>query len=364
MAVALRGNLRDFGISDVLQLIGQQRKTGMLEVHGFGQRLHVHFIEGAVTTAITAGPHDFAALGDMLARVGALTPDQLAAIEQKHESTGEDFFRLLIHDGDLSAQEIEEIEDLVTSETLFALLRASEGSFHFSAQPVAPRRAGRHLPAEQILMDGLRMVDEWLALDEDARREEIVFRTVGQLGDFQPAPGHGSRAERDAAQQVFEYIDGKRTVRRVIDLARVGTFEGARALSSLRSAGLIEPCSAVSPEARRKRPLPLRKDRALSLALGAIPFLLLMGVLYAIPQRGPEAPATLQPDLLTRTRISFEARRVRRLVEVHRFATGSWPDSLDDLVARGWLEPAAAERLLALPGGDELLVLARDFDSD
>ena len=31
MAVALRGNLQDFGIAEVFQLIGQQRKTGTLE---------------------------------------------------------------------------------------------------------------------------------------------------------------------------------------------------------------------------------------------------------------------------------------------------------------------------------------------
>ncbi|HKK52381.1 MAG TPA: DUF4388 domain-containing protein, partial [Myxococcota bacterium] len=33
-SVALHGNLRDFGIAEVFQLIGQQRKTGTLEVVG------------------------------------------------------------------------------------------------------------------------------------------------------------------------------------------------------------------------------------------------------------------------------------------------------------------------------------------
>ena len=32
MPVALRGNLKDFGIADVFQLIGHQRKTGQLEI--------------------------------------------------------------------------------------------------------------------------------------------------------------------------------------------------------------------------------------------------------------------------------------------------------------------------------------------
>ena len=42
MAVALRGNLSDFGIGEVFQLIGQQRKTGVLEVDGAtAERIHV-----------------------------------------------------------------------------------------------------------------------------------------------------------------------------------------------------------------------------------------------------------------------------------------------------------------------------------
>jgi hypothetical protein len=32
VSVGLSGNLRDFGIADVFQLIGQQRKTGVLDL--------------------------------------------------------------------------------------------------------------------------------------------------------------------------------------------------------------------------------------------------------------------------------------------------------------------------------------------
>jgi len=66
MAVALRGNLRDFGIGEVFQLIGQQRKTGILEVEGTTEKLRMGFLEGAVVWAAPVGPHEHAALGDML----------------------------------------------------------------------------------------------------------------------------------------------------------------------------------------------------------------------------------------------------------------------------------------------------------
>ena len=38
MGVALRGNLEDFGIADVFQLIGQQRKTGVLDLKRRNER--------------------------------------------------------------------------------------------------------------------------------------------------------------------------------------------------------------------------------------------------------------------------------------------------------------------------------------
>ena len=46
MSVALHGNLRDFGIAEVFQLIGQQRKTGTLVVGEGGDSVFLTFDEG------------------------------------------------------------------------------------------------------------------------------------------------------------------------------------------------------------------------------------------------------------------------------------------------------------------------------
>ena len=39
--MALKGTLKDFGIADILQLIGQQQKTGTLHLQGRDQEVHV-----------------------------------------------------------------------------------------------------------------------------------------------------------------------------------------------------------------------------------------------------------------------------------------------------------------------------------
>ena len=55
MSVGLNGNLRDFGISEVFQLIGQQRKTGTLRVREGTREMELHFDEGRIITAAPAG---------------------------------------------------------------------------------------------------------------------------------------------------------------------------------------------------------------------------------------------------------------------------------------------------------------------
>jgi hypothetical protein len=49
--MALRGTLKDFGIADILQLIGHQQKTGALVVKNRDQEVQVFFHEGNVVRA-------------------------------------------------------------------------------------------------------------------------------------------------------------------------------------------------------------------------------------------------------------------------------------------------------------------------
>ena len=55
MSIALHGNLRDFGIAEVFQLIGQQRKTGTLVVGEGARSILLVFDEGRVVRGGPAG---------------------------------------------------------------------------------------------------------------------------------------------------------------------------------------------------------------------------------------------------------------------------------------------------------------------
>jgi len=371
MAVALRGNLRDFGIGEVFQLIGQQRKTGILEVEATSEKLRMGFLEGAVVWAAPVGAHEHAALGDMLVRVGLLTPDRLVQLEQQIHEGHESLDHLLAQEGDLEGPQIEAIDELVTSETIFTLLRLHEGSFHFTAGKIPlVRESSQLLPAEQILMDGLRMVDEWRAMDEAVTCDTTVFQRVARFETHREASGEDSPQELALAEKVFLLIDGRLTVRRIIDLSRLGTFEGSRLLSKLRESGVIEPIDAeiLATTQKRHRPrefAPTRVGLDLAAALLPFAFLFMMAWLPLTRASGVASGGllSLDPGPQRRAEIAFETRRLRNLAEAYRFATGDWPAELGELEARGWLPSGALAAADEHPyyyarRGDAVLVLA------
>lgn len=356
MAVALRGNLSDFGIGEVFQLIGQQRKTGILEVDGSaGERIHVAFVEGCVVRAAVVGPHDDAALGDMLVRAGLLSAEQLVALERRVESDEDSFRRLAIHEAGLAARDVDQVEDLVTRETLFDLLRWAQGSFHFSAQKVRTQRPEmRGWPAEQILMDGLRMVDEWRTFDPASVRDDAVFRRSAAFDVYRDSVRGESPRQLADAQRLFDLVDGKTPVRRIVDQTRVGRFEGARILSALRRAGAIEPLAAAElPKASRSAAAAVSRRGALLRAPWvALPFAALALVAWLAQRPAPPAEPGLRADPLVAARAAGRTLRLRHAAEAYRFAEGRWPADLEELLG-GWDGTAMA-------GGDASPYPVRD----
>lgn len=342
MSIALRGNLCDFGISEVFQLIGQQRKTGVLEIAGEGQSIQLRFEGGAIVDAAPVGSDPEAALGDLLVRVGWLTRERLAALKRQCRDRLQSLSMLLAREGDLTRGQLEEIQDLLTRESLFSVLRWQQGSFHFVAQVVEHQREpAKLLGAEQVLMDGMRMVDEWQTFSDRVPGEDTVFQ---RIANFESRARQLPSALRAAAERLYLTVDGRLSARRLIDLSRLGTFEGTRLLALLCELALVEAV-AVKPRARKRAPAPVLTASPLRFAAASLAPLLLLASLLWLPGQGTPAAAPGFPRLETAWRArawgTLSARRLQRAVEAHRLATGRWPRDLGELVDAGWL-PASA----------------------
>jgi len=344
VSVSLRGNLEDFGIADVFQLIGQQRKTGVLEIQGQGERIQCLFDRGAVVSAAPVGLWTQAALGEMLLRCGLLTRERVDDLRRECEESAQMLPSVAIARGWLDAQEIRQIEDLLTNETIFTVLRWQTGSFDFTAQEVVhDREFDSLLGAEQILMDGLRMVDEWTSFGELVPSEETVFKRTGSFPQYIQRSGSEGERQREMVERVHSLVDGRLTTRRIIDLSLLGTFEAVRALASLHRVRIIEPVDPASLEELHEAELPTRSRLPKAGSVGAvlIPMTLLAVVTFLAqidwwvePAHPLEIDRPTQIELVQR---NFEKRRVRHALETYYFSEGHWPENLESLPDAGEL---------------------------
>jgi len=373
MSVALRGNLRDFGIAEVFQLIGQQRKTGLLDVTHSGETMRLAFDAGAVVWARPVAETDDAVIGDRLVRCGLLTQARLAALRSGSAVSARSVTGLAIDAGDVSAEDAAEIEALVTNETVFIVLRWSEGSFDFSAQAVRhDQPPDKLLAAEQILMDGLRMVDEWRTFAQLVPDGDTVFERSQPLTSYKRDASGEARRRLPAVERVYGLIDGRLTVQRIIDLSRLGLFDATRALAELHKADVIAPLSGrQAARARRRdadagmlRPL---LERAVFVLSTALPLLLLAGVVSWLAGVEPKAPDArvfeVVREPLAEAREHFAMRRLRHVLEAQHLISGTWPDDLrgsdeTGLLGGGALTPADGAAYYYAKRGNGIVLLA------
>jgi hypothetical protein len=334
VAVALRGNLEDFGIADVFQLIGQQRKTGILELRGEGGQVELRFDRGKVVSAAPVRDQAHEALGEMLVRCEVLAPERFEQLRRESAAAAQSIPALAVERGWVGVQTLQEIDDLLTRETFFAILRWRSGAFDFRAQNVAHDRPVESLHgAEQILMDGLRMLDEWQSFAQSVPSEDLVFAETGDLPDWEGL-AQESVVATAILERIFRLVDGRARVREVIDRSRLGTFDAVRALSELRRLGLVATAGHASKAAPAAvGTAAVRRVSLRGLVATAVPLLLLLvAAVAALGRRLPEAPLPGFPiprDAWALARDAHATRAVSHALDAAHFDSGEWPRSLE-----------------------------------
>jgi hypothetical protein len=373
VSVALNGNLQDFGISEIFQLISQQRKTGLLEINENHARMRMAFDEGAVVWAAPSGRRDEEALGQQLIRCGLITQQNLEALLIESEASARSLSVLIRSHEMLSDKDLEEIGDLLTQDTIFNVLCWSSGSFHFSAKPIQHDRAPEKLlGAEQILMDGLRMVDEWQTFSGRIPAGDTVLENRGSVEVVSQVSRNDLRCPPEQATRIVTLIDGRLSLQRVVDLSRLGVFEANRVIAELLEHGLIAPLAPGPGRGRAAQRKPeLRRslgDKLRWVAVASIPPLLLGLVVSLLALRVQSRPIGIESfpierPALAEVRAAFEKRRIRNALEARRLLRGEFPESLSQTDRSSWLNeasltPASGPAYYYRNRGDDIVLLS------
>ena len=349
--MSLDGNLRVFSVTEIFQMLGMQRKSGILTVEGSKDTVTIGFFNGRVVSADSLSRPLENRLGSLLVKAGLLSEEGLSRTLEAQKRRPERLGRLLLAHDLVQVEDIREALRIQVQRIVFTSFGWTEGRFQFSPQAVVEQDAELFppLPTESILLEAARTFDELPAAEQKFHSNDIVFRRVADAYALRLVTGATSEdgtltvSKREA--ETWKWIDGRRSVNDILERAFLSDLDALKGISDLLDRGLIEEgvvreTPIVAAEVPRAgfpiwvvgRWLPLLAVAALALAL--LPRNR-ANLLLRSPAENPPVrdlfQATSQARLLT----------VGRAIRVYYGSTGRYPRTLIDLVVGQVLEEDA-----------------------
>jgi len=244
--MALKGDLRDFSTTQLLNLINLARKTGTLTVESQSQQSRLSFLEGKLIYATSDGQED--RLVSVLRSAGKLSADEAKTIQrQGGDRTDRELGVLLINAGRLSRNDIEEGVRLHVMNNVYRLFTWSEGSFRFDPNYLPVKnRITVSVDLESVIVEGSRRIKEWERL-----RDELP--DLGRALKFADRPGTDVRNISLSVQEwrIISFINPRNTIRQIAQYNNMSEFQIRKIVYGLLQAGLVEmlpPGGRVEPK--------------------------------------------------------------------------------------------------------------------
>jgi hypothetical protein len=230
--MALRGNLRDFTITQLLNLINLARKTGTLVVDGPSEQAYVSFREGKL--AYTRVGQDDGSLAAVLHKANKLTVNQYRAIvERAGKITDKELGLLLINAGYLSQEDILANLQGYFTESIRRLFTWVEGSFRFEGEMMPPDdRINVRLDLENIIIEGSRQLREWEQLQDEIPSLDMALKFTDR-----PLKNVNLSVEE---WRVVSFINPKNSMKQIAQTNKMNDVEVRRIVYGLLQAGLVE----------------------------------------------------------------------------------------------------------------------------
>ena len=340
--MALQGTLKDFSITEIIQLIGQQLKTGVLKIRRGKDIVEISFVDGMIVHVFSnyRGKKDL--IGEIFVKAQLITEEQLERVLGIQKETFKYLGEILVELQLLTKEDVLKVISTQIYETIYDLFWWEDGDFNFDLKLVESyRKIPFALSTEQVLLSILRMVDEWSEIEKKISSPHLVFKKALGLEEKSLAglPSKDYLKERLTSEQelIYNLVDGTRTVQDIIDRSLLGKFNASEILSDLLEMGLIEVVGIHTPSIVKKVSKVHLREVPVFIYYGAflaIVFLVLfyfkLDILsYFLNSKIERVNIELPTQFVQRNQLD----RIRNALELYHLEKGEYPYRLEDLVS-------------------------------
>ncbi len=261
--MAVEGTLDLFQLPEILQVVSQQRKTGILTVQGPADIVAVSFLEGRIVAADSLTETTEEGIGEVLVAEGKVDATLLRGLSHRSSQGGPRLGDLLVSGGHIDRGELLEALRSHTVKLLESLLDWRTGQFKFyGGDEVSYEEGFRSIGVDELLLraiedqerDALPEPDS--LLDRTTSERSVRVRELDDLAEPEPIgemlDGLGDALWLTPEEaRVLEEVAAHRPVYEVAQAARVPLDRTRYILFRLAREGLVvraEPAAeSLSP---------------------------------------------------------------------------------------------------------------------
>jgi len=271
--MALKGNLRDFSTTQLLNLINLAKKTGILKIYeGIptsekdandrikvipgNERASVAFKDGKLVHA-SMGNQD-GNLATVLYKAGKLNQRQAQVIRERARNTSDKALALLL----IQASYVTQV-DIVSSiqqhmlDIIYELLSWPEGPFLFhEGQTVGDDRITVPIDLENVIIEASRRIRELALLTEELLNLDLALK-------FPEVPGDKFKGIHLNVEEwrVVSFVNPKNSIRQIARATNLSDTQIRRIVYGLLQAGLVELVRPPEMEEQARQAAALRRRR-------------------------------------------------------------------------------------------------------
>jgi hypothetical protein len=329
--MSLEGNLTAFGLSEILQLIAVQQKSGMLSVSYDDRTKVLYFRGGKFVSTRDRRRRSKDPLRDYLTRYGILSREDLIRIDQLSNEAKLDITDIIVSEGFFTEEEMEKVYRSHLQEEMHELLTWEQCSYKFipGHDVIEGIRIWDECNVEAMLMESMRRIDEFPSSEKLLPDLNTRIIRVGEPAEDQKLTTN--------EKTVRGLLNDDRTLAYLIGHARMPRYEVYEAVRHLNEKKLAriefskefqEQLEAEPEQPKEKRKLP-----------NVLPFLATLVLFLAAAAWGAKATFPYAEGVIFGDRVSTEdsvARdrieaRVRWNLEVYYAEFGAYPGALTHL---------------------------------
>ncbi|MBE0665898.1 MAG: DUF4388 domain-containing protein, partial [Candidatus Aminicenantes bacterium] len=222
--MAFKGTLREFKVPDILQLISLQKKTGILTFNSQEGFITLIFEDGFII-GIDAFPKKLEMrVGNVFVKQEIISEEMLQRALSIQKRTNQKVGEILIGMGMIDEKIIPEVLRIQATQIVLSLFNWKKGEYNFKVLDYVDKelRLLSPIAVDNLIMEGVQMLDEWPLIKKVIPSEDIIFEPVflgnkkismiSEYDDDLQSKDSNTLYLTETEVNLLKYINGKNTV--------------------------------------------------------------------------------------------------------------------------------------------------------